>query len=206
MKRLVIFIYLVLCGTFLSHSQDTKFLSEFTFGNRSIGYQHYIGYNLSKEWSINNVTLFDTEYNNDNNNMFFIRNMLSYVINKSFKANVAFGVKNPGGFNTITLQYALNTQNFSLNYNIGTTYQNGFTLEQSLIIDYSKRINTSYEFFTRLFTVMNTNLKYLDRGIQQLRIGITKEGLQISLAINLDQFKKAEKTLKNFGIAIKYNF
>lgn len=206
MKRLAFFIYFALFGIFLLQSQNTRFSPELMFGNRSVAYQNYIGYELSKKWSINNITLFDTEYNNDRNNIFFIRNMLSYSINKSFKANIAFGVKNPGGFNTLTLQYNLNTQNFSLNYNIGTTYQNGFTLEQSLILNYSKRINTYYEFFTRLFTVMNTNLKYLDRGIQQLRIGIKKETLHVSLAINLDQFKKAEKTLENFGIAFKYNF
>ena len=206
MKRLVIFIFFIVLGTFLSYSQNTKFSSEFTFGNRSIAYQHYVRYDLSKKWSLNNITLYDTEYNSDSNNIFFVRNMLSYSLNKSFKTNIAFGVKNPGAFTTATVQYVLSTKQFKLNYNVGTTYQNGFTLEQSLILNYSKHINAPNEFFIRLFTVVNTNLKYLNRSIQQLRIGIKKEDLLVGLAINLDQFKKAKKTLENFGIAFKYNF
>ncbi len=206
MKKAILLIQLIVIGTFYSYAQNTKFFPEITLGNRAVSYQHFVDYNFSESWSINNVTLFDTEYNNEDNNIFFIRNMLSYSPNKSFKTNVAFGVKNPGSFISVTTQYLLSFSNFKAAYAVGSTYQDGFTLEQSLSLYYSKPITESIEIFSSFFTVFNTNLKYLDRGIQQIRVGLKKEAFQLSMAFNFDQFKKAEKTLENYGIAFKYNF
>ncbi|MGW9684854.1 hypothetical protein [Flagellimonas sp. 2504JD1-5] len=206
MKRTILLIQFTILSIFSSFSQDTKFTPEVTFGNRAVSYQHLMDYSLSENWSVNNVTLFDTEYGNEDNNIFFVRNTLSYSLSQSFKTNIAFGVKNPGGFLTGTAQYSLNTPSFKATYVVGSTYQNGFTLEQSLSFQYTRPINEGTEFFTSLFTVFNTDLKYLDRGIQQIRVGIKKAGFQAGLAFNLDQFKKAEKTLENFGFALKYNY
>jgi len=206
MRQAILIIQFILVGTFNVHGQSTRFNTEITFGDRAISYQHFVAYQLSEKWSINNVTLFDTEYENDDNNVFFIRNMVSRSVGKSFKTNVAFGVKNPGSFVTATAQYSLNTPQFTGTYVLGSTYQNGFTLEQSLSFQYTMPITKTTDFYMSLFTVFNTNLKYLERGIQQIRIGIKKENIQLGLALNFDQFKKAQKTLENFGIACKYNF
>lgn len=206
MLRVFTVLIILLLGTQLISSQNLGFSPEITMGNRSTAYQHFIGYKINDYWSINNVTLYDTEYNNDDNNIFFVRNMVSYTVTKAIKTNFAFGVKNPGGFLTTTFQYQLNKPRFKVTYNVGSTYQNGFTLEQSLNLYYAVPISESTNLFTSLFTVFNTNLKYLDRGIQQFRIGIKKGRFQTGIAINLDQFEKAEKTLENFGISVKYNF
>ena len=60
--------------------------------------------------------------------------------------------------------------------------------------------------YINLFAVVNTDLKQLDRGIQQLRVGIKKQQLIMGGAFNFDHFTKTEKTLENFGVFAKYNF
>lgn len=205
MFRLIILISFITFWIQTLSSQSVSFSPEMIVGNRSTSYQHYIGYKFNTSWSINNVSLFDTEYTNINN-IFFIRNMLSYNLNKHFKANASIGIKNPGAFASLTSQYEYIASNFKLSYAIGSTYQNGFTLEQTLMMNYTPNLTKKLQAYLNLFAVVNTNLKALDRGIQQLRIGIKKEQLITGMAINLDQFTKAEKTLENFGVFIKFNF
>lgn len=205
MLRFVCFLFYITFGHLTLTAQSANFSPEMVTGNRSYSYQHFIVYQINNKWSFNNVSLFDTEYNNDKNNIFFIRNMLSYNLNKHFKVNIALGIKNPGAFTTLTANYQYTSSSFRLDYTFGSTYQNGFTLEQSLILNYTPRLNQNLYGYLNLFAVVNMNLEELDRGIQQLRFGIKKEKLITGIAINLDQFTKAEKTLENFGIFIKYN-
>lgn len=202
--NLIIILFTVLCDLY-SFSQTPHYTPEITFGNRSISFQHFIKYDINKDWSLNNVTLFDSEYENKINDIFFIRNMLSYSINKSFKSNIAFGIKNPGSFLTSTVQYVYQSPRIKLSYHLGATFQKDFTLEQSINLYLSKQINKSSELFMSVFAVLNTNFKSLGRRIQQFRIGKKKKQFQISLAINLDQFNKSKRSLENYGIAIKFN-
>lgn len=205
MLPLLNLLVFIIFGTIISNAQTTGFSPEIVIGNRSVAYQHFIDYSFNDTWSINNVSLFDTEHKNDKNNIFFIRNMLSYKWNKSLKINVAFGIKNPGAFATLSSQYQYTKSNFKISYAIGGTYQNGFTLEQVLSMNYTPKLIKTIQAYANLFVVVNTTLKELDRGIQQLRLGIKKESFIIGIAVNLDQFTKAKKTLENFGIFIKYN-
>ncbi|MFD2824660.1 hypothetical protein ACFS5M_13340 [Lacinutrix iliipiscaria] len=206
MLRFIFLLFFFTIGAFTSNAQNVSFSPEILVGNRSSAYQHFIEYTFKSSWSINNISLFDTEHTNDKNNIFFIRNMLSYNLNSNFKVNAAIGVKNPGAFATLTSQYQYVSSSFKLSYVIGSTYQDGFTLEQTLILNYTPKLNKTIQGYINLFAVANTNLKVLDRGIQQLRLGIKKEKLITGIAANLDQFNKAEKTLENFGVFIKYNF
>ena len=189
-----------------SHAQALNYTPEVVAGNRSTAYQHFIGYHFNDTWSINNLTLFDTEYNDGNNNIFFIRNTLSYSLNHNIKANVAFGIKNPGSFATISAKYDFSFQDFKFSYTIGTTYQNGLTLEQTLILNYTPKLAANIEAYINLFAVVATDLKILNRGIQQFRLGIKKRQLITGLAMNLDQFTESKKTLENSGLFLKYNF
>jgi hypothetical protein len=206
MFRILNILFLTIFGSHLLAAQSINFLPEMVLGNRSLSYQHFIGYNINNSWSVNNITLFDSEYIDDKNNIFFIRNMLSYNLNEHFKANVAIGIKNPGAFATLTSQYQYISSRFKLSYSIGSTYQNGFTLEQTLVMNYTPNLTEKIQAYVNLFAVLNTNLKVLDRGIQQLRIGTKKENFITGIAINFDQFTKAEKTLENFGLFLKCNF
>lgn len=206
MLRLTYFLLFSTFGTLTLLGQSVSFSPEMVVGNRSTSYQHFIGYKINDRLSLNNVSLFDTEYGNDKNNIFFIRNMLSFNLNKHFTANIALGIKNPGSFTTLTTHYQYASSSFKFNYAIGSTYQNGFTLEQTISMNYTPSLSKNIRGYINLFVVVNTNLKVLDRGIQQLRLGIKKEKLITGIAVNIDQFTKAEKTLENFGIFIKYNF
>lgn len=206
MLRYIYFLFFTAFGSSSLAAQSISFSPEMFVGNRSIGYQHIIGYSFNNLWSINNIALFDAEYYDDKNNIFFHRNMLSYSLNKHFKANVAVGVKNPGAFATLNSQYQYVSSSLKLSYALGSTYQNGFTLEQTLVMNYSPSLTKNIQAYINLFVVVNTNLKVLDRGIQQLRIGIKKENLITGIAVSFDQFTKAEKKLENFGIFLKYNF
>jgi len=206
MLRFINLLVYIMFGTLVSNAQRSSFSQEILIGNRSTAYQHIIKYSFNDVWSINNISLFDTEYSDDKSNIFFIRNMLSYKLNNHFKFNVAFGIKNPGVFATLTSQYQYTISNFKLSYTVGSTYQKGFTLEQNLSLNYTPKLSKSIQGYINLFVVVNTNLKVLDRGIEQLRIGMKKDKFIIGLAVNLDQFTKAEKTLENFGTFIKYNF
>ena len=206
MLRFISLSITTIFAALVSNAQSVGFSPEMVLGHRSLSYQHFVSYSFSEKWSVNNVSYFDTEYNNETNDIFFIRNMLSYSFNKHFKANAAIGVKNPGAFATITSQYQYSASSFKINYAIGSTYQNGFTLEQTLILNYTPALSSSIKAYLNLFVVVNTDLKILNRGIQQLRIGLKKEKFITGIAVNLDQFTKAEKTLNNYGLFIKYNF
>lgn len=187
------------------NAQSVDFYPEVVFGHRSLSYQNFVSYSFDKKWSVNNTSIYDTEYNNDTNNIFFIRNMLSYQLIPHFKINVAIGVKNPGAFVTMASQYQYKAASFNVSYAIGSTYQNGFTLEQTLILNYTPPLSKSIKAYLNLFAVVNTDLKILNRGIQQLRVGLKKEKLITGMAVNLDQFTEAKKTFTNSGIFIKYN-
>ncbi|WP_417197461.1 hypothetical protein [Bizionia sp.] len=206
MLRLINLLVFILFGILVSNAQSVRFSPEMIVGNRSTGYQHFIGYKINDTWSINNISLFDLEHTNNKNNIFFIRNMLSYTLNKHFKANVSIGVKNPGKFTTLSSQYQYVTSKLKINYSIGSTYQNGFTLEQSFLLNYTPTLSKNIQGYINLSAVLSTNFKVLNRGIQQLRFGIKKEKLITGMSVNLDQFIKAEKTLENFGVFTKYNF
>ncbi|OUR90944.1 hypothetical protein A9Q87_13510 [Flavobacteriales bacterium 34_180_T64] len=206
MLRFISLSITLIFAALASKAQNVGFSPEMVLGHRSLSYQHFVSHSFNEKWSVNNVSYFDTEYNNETNVIFFIRNMLSYSFNKHFKVNAAIGVKNPGAFATITSQYQYSASSYKISYAIGSTHQNGFTLEQTLILNYTPALNTSIKAYLNLFVVVNTNLKILNRGIQQLRIGLKKEKFITGIAINLDQFTKAEKTLENYGIFIKKTF
>ena len=204
--RLIITITLSLLFFSTINGQKLSFSPEFVFGNRSGAYQHFIKSDLSEKWSLNNVTLFDTEHKGDDNNIFFIRNTLVYKLNRSYQLNAATGVKNPGAFGTVSAQYKFTKQAFHISYSIGATYQNDLTLEQSISINYSPQIASNTRLYLNLFVVSNTDFSTLRRGIQQLRLGINKNKLKTGVALNFDQFNNSSKTLSNYGIFIKLNY
>ncbi len=206
MSRFIIVLIFKVLITIPLNAQDLLVTSEIVSGNRSVAYQHLIDHTFNKSWSVNNITLFDTEYANDDNTIYFIRNMVSLKLPKSFKINAAFGIKNPGAFVTFTAQYQFRHSTFKMSYAIGSTYQNGLTLEQTLLLNYTPRLSKTMEGYVNLFVVVNTNLKVLDRSLQQLRLGVKQNTLTTGIAVNLDQFTNAVKTLENYGVFIKYNF
>ncbi|MFC4720820.1 hypothetical protein ACFO5O_00695 [Geojedonia litorea] len=186
-------------------SQELSYHPEILSGHRSFSYQHKIEFSVNPSLKLNNITLFDTEYNNDDNNLYFIRNSISYEFFKNIKVVGAFGIKNPGSFVTSALQYNYKKKNYMFMYSVGTTYQNGFTIEQNFGFEFKPKINMDMYGLLKLQVISNTSKKEYVRGIQQLRIGVIKNNLQFGFAANLDQFNNASKTLANYGIFYKHN-
>lgn len=205
MKPISIVIFLFFSTSQIG-AQELSYSPEFVIGNRSVSFQHFVNVSFSENWSINNLVLIDSEYENDENNIFFIRNSLGYKLSDLIQLNGGVGLKNPGAFMTGNVQFSLKNNSLNINYSVGSTYQEGFTLEQNLFLKYTPIISGSFRPFLKLFIVMNTNFKSIDRSLQQFRLGIEKDLASFGFATNLDQFNNGSKTLENFGVFVKYNF
>lgn len=186
--------------------QELSFAPDVVFGNRSLTYKHLIKYSVNPKLSVDNLTLFDTEYDNDGNNIYFIRNTISYALTKNIRANTAIGIKNPGAFGTISLSFTSQSPQFKFTYSAGSTYQDGFSFEQTIVASYLPSFGNDHQGYINLLATGNINANGYARGLQQLKIGVRKKQLITGLAINLDQFNNARKTLSNKGIFLKYNF
>lgn len=200
---LLILIYLTALSV---TGQELNFSPDLVFGNRSVTYKHLIKYSINSKLSVDNLTLFDTEYEEDSNNIYFVRNNFSYHFNNKIKLNTAIGIKNPGAFCTMSLGFLSKTTNFSFAYTAGSTYQKGFSFEQSLNLSYTPDLSSYYEGYINLLATANINGNGYIRGLQQFKIGIRKKQLITGLAVNLDQFNNARKKLQNMGVFLKYNF
>ncbi|MGJ1418922.1 hypothetical protein ACR79T_04795 [Sphingobacterium spiritivorum] len=204
-KRITLTLILS-CAEFILFAQQPVYSPEILFGNRALSYTHQISYRFSPDLKLDNLTLFDTEYGDKKNDIFFIRNSLSYSLHKNISVSTAVGLKNPGIFTSVSAQYQLLLGNFSLSYAAGTTYQKGITLEQSLNALYTPVITPVIHGYFKIQAVANINTEEYQRGFQQLRTGVEINGNIYGLAFNLDQFNNSHKTLKNTGIFLKHNF
>lgn len=187
-------------------AQKTTYTPEMVTGYRSLMYQHGINHFFSKKLRFNNLVVYDTEYRSDKNNIFFIRNALSLTLSQPLSLFTAIGIKNPGSFATIALQYQYQTGPLRFLYAAGATYQSGLTLEQSLILEYNPLLQPGTNAYFRLQAIANTDFTQYQRGIQQFRAGIQQETIQYGVAVNLDQFNNGARQLENAGIFIRYLF
>lgn len=139
---LLILIYLTALNV---SGQELSFSPDLVLGNRSFTYKHLTKYSINSKLSVDNITLFDTEYEEDFNNLYFIRNNFSYHFNEKLNLNTAIGIKNPGAFYTISLGFSSKATNFSFAYMAGSTYQKGFSFEQSLNLSYTPELNSYHK-------------------------------------------------------------
>lgn len=188
------------------NAQKLSYTPDLVLGHRSYTYMHNVNYQLNDHLKLNNLTLFDTEYTEDKDNIFFIRNTLSYSVTKKVSINTAFGVKNPGAFFTVSAQYKIVQPSYSFSYSIGTTYQKGFSLEQSLSFEYFPVLKEGLQGYFSLMAIGNLDDSGYPRGLQFLRLGVKQDKMMYGIASNFDQFNNGKKTLENIGAFVKYNF
>ncbi len=187
-------------------AQQLTYVPDIVIGHRSSTYLHNVNYQFNSKIRVNNLTLFDTEYKEYKNNIFFIRNTLSYNIPKKISLNAEKKKKNPGSFFTISAQYRMLKPTYSFAYSIGTTYQKGFTLEQSISIEYYPTLTENLQLYFNFLAIANVNLEEYQRGLQFIRLGLKEKKVSYGLFLNLDQFNNNIKTLENAGTFIKYQF
>ncbi|TLX25365.1 hypothetical protein FE904_12165 [Chryseobacterium indologenes] len=187
-------------------AQKISYTPDIVVGHRSYTYLHHINYQLNDRLKLNNLTLFDTEYTKDKENIFFIRNTLAYNLSKRFIVNAAFGMKNPGAFFSAYLQYKITHPTYSFSYSVGTTYQKEFSLEQSVSFEYTPYLKENLQGYFSVLAIGNLDHSGYPRGLQFVRLGIKQDKMMYGLASNFDQFNNGKKTLENIGAFVKYNF
>lgn len=186
-------------------AQKFSFTPEGMVGNRSYFYTHTFNYQISDKVKLQNLILFDTEYDNDKHNILFMRNTLAYQFSKYFSLNTSIGIKNPGKFASMLVQYQVVGKEMLFSYSVGTTYQAGFTLEQSILFEYTPSITDKVKGIFRVSAVGNVNAQEYTRGFQHIRLGVKYEQYSFGLATNLEQFNNSWKHLENYGVFAKVN-
>ncbi|MGG7467513.1 hypothetical protein ACVVIH_01345 [Chryseobacterium arthrosphaerae] len=188
------------------NAQKLSYTPDLVLGNRSYTYMHTINYQLNDRLKLSNLTLFDTEYTRDRENIFFIRNTFAYNLSKKLSVNAAFGMKNPGAFFSAYVQYKITRSTYSLSYAIGTTYQKGFSLEQSVSLEYTPYLKENLQGYFSILAIGNIDNSGYPRGLQLIRLGVKQNKMMYGVATNFDQFNNGKKTLENIGAFVKYNF
>ncbi len=150
--------------------------------------------------------MFDTEYTKDKENIFFIRNTISYSLTKKISFHAGFGMKNPGAFFTAFAQYRIVKPVYSFSYSVGATYQKGFTLEQSISAEYAPYIADDLQAYLMFWRLLILTLTAIKEDYNFFRLGLKQKKLSYGIAINLDQWNNAKKTLENVGVFTKYSF
>ncbi|MFD2556827.1 hypothetical protein [Sphingobacterium tabacisoli] len=204
--KIRLLLIMIALMTLKTNGQKLSYTPDLLLGNRSYAYMHNINYHFNSYLKINNLILFDTEYAHDKENIFFIRNTLSYSISRKISFNAAVGVKNPGKFFGLFAQYRTIGSDYSLSYSMGTTYQRTFTLEQSIAFEYTPSIIERLDGYFHVLAIVNLEPGNYQRGVQQVQLGLKQQRLNYGLALNLDQWNNNEKQLYNTGIFIKHNF
>jgi hypothetical protein len=203
--KLIVIMALAAVSTQLN-AQKLSYTPDLVLGHRSYTYMHNVNYQINERLKLNNLTLFDTEYTRDQDNIFFIRNTLTYSFTKKISLNGAFGVKNPGAFFSLYAQYRMVQPSYSFSYSIGATYQKGFSLEQSVSFEYTPQLRENLKGYFSVLAIGNLgNTGYL-RGLQFIRLGVKQDKMMYGIASNFDQFNNSKKTLENIGAFVKYNF
>jgi len=203
--KLIVIMALAAVSTQLN-AQKLSYTPDLVLGHRSYTYMHNVNYQINERLKLNNLTLFDTEYTRDQDNIFFIRNTLTYSFTKKISLNGAFGVKNPGAFFSLYAQYRMVQPSYSFSYSIGATYQKGFSLEQSISFEYIPQLRENLKGYFSVLAIGNLDNKGYPRGLQFIRLGVKQDKMMYGIASNFDQFNNSKKTLENIGAFVKYNF
>jgi hypothetical protein len=203
MSKMKILLLVLFTPIFL-HAQKLQFSSDLLAGHRSTTSLHQAGVKFNSSLSLLHLGLLDVEYKEKPNNIYFIRTMLSYGISKYFAVQVGMGLKNPGNFSSLLLNYRYSNPYLFISYSAGTTYQSSFTFEQALNVEYTPLLSKSLRGYFQVMAIGNIDNKGLQRGLQYSRAGLKKQGLIAGLGMNLDQLNYMEKCISNAGIFIKY--
>ncbi|MDR6525558.1 hypothetical protein J2787_000928 [Chryseobacterium rhizosphaerae] len=203
--KLIVIMALAAVSTQLN-AQKLSYTPDLVLGHRSYTYMHNVNYQINERLKLNNLTLFDTEYTKDQDNIFFIRNTLAYSFTKKISLNGAFGVKNPGAFFSLYAQYRMVQPSYSFSYSIGATYQKGFSLEQSISFEYTPQLKENLKGYFSVLAIGNLDNTGYPRGLQFIRLGVKQDKMMYGIASNFDQFNNSKKTLENIGAFVKYNF
>ncbi|UII31106.1 hypothetical protein LVD17_22705 [Fulvivirga ulvae] len=185
---------------------QTAFSPETIAGHRSFTYNHNLTLSLTEKIGLTNISWFDADYRNSANHIYFIRSGLSYRLEEAWRFDAGVGMKNPGSFATVSLGYQRFREVFSFSCTAGATYQAGWTMEPVLWAAWTPKLSSAQHLYLSLFVTGNIDKEAVQRGIQQVRLGLTQGQISYGLAANFDQFNDFTNTLYNLGFFLKGTF
>lgn len=206
MKTQMLLKWLLLALPVAGHAQDLRYVPDVVLGNRSFTYLHAVSQSLGGRVRQNNLTLFDTDFKQARNNIFFMRHGLSYSLGQRLAVHAAVGLKNPGAFISLYGTFRQAGKTAALTYALGGTFQQGWSLEQSLQLEYYPPLTPHVDAYLSLLAIGNVGEAGYLRGLQLMRAGVRTHRHTYGLAFNADQFDNARKKLFNAGIFIKKQF
>lgn len=186
-------------------SQRIVFLPETVVGNRSLSYQHNVFVPITNKFSFSNFSYFDIEHTGYERNLYVIRNTVSYGLSSHFQVNAIAGIKNPGAFASLNLQYTLRSPVFYLSTFVGPQYLKQFTIEHFIMVQFKAPLSFETNLFLKAQSSLYFNNKGIARGIEQVRIGVDWRKYGMGLAGNFDHWNNAETTISNLGLYFKYS-
>ncbi|WP_319480242.1 hypothetical protein [uncultured Draconibacterium sp.] len=204
-NALIIFAILHSISVLAGGESQLRFSPENFVGNRSNNYQHIVGVKISGKLRFSNFAYLDSDYSTKEN-LYNIRNTISYDLVKSWSSNLAFGLKNPGLYTTASLQHGKKYNAFSYLLRTGATYQKSWTSESFATVLYAPEISNNITAFLKASFSFSANSKGITRGIQQLRLGIKNKQLVYGWASNFDQFNYNQRALTNHGLFLRISY
>ncbi|ADQ18519.1 hypothetical protein Lbys_2857 [Leadbetterella byssophila DSM 17132] len=202
-QKMKAFFFILFIPVYMQ-AQKPQFSSDILAGHRSTTFLHQAGVKFNSSLTLSHLGLLDVEYKGKPNNIYFIRTMLTYGFTRNFAVQVGVGLKNPGNFSSLLLNYRYFKPSLSISYSAGVTYQSTFNFEQALNVEYTPVLNTALRGYFQVMAIGNLNDKGLQRGLQYSRAGLKKQGLIAGIGVNLDQFNYMQNCISNVGIFIKY--
>uniref|UniRef100_UPI003217CBD6 hypothetical protein n=1 Tax=uncultured Draconibacterium sp. TaxID=1573823 RepID=UPI003217CBD6 len=188
--------------SYATEEQKVYFSPENFLGNRSNNYQHIIRAEISNKIRFTNFAYLDSDYRKQEN-LYNIRNTVSYNILNDWSSNLAFGLKNPGFYSTSSIQFSQKHEALSYIISSGATYQKSFTSENFASIQYTPKIRNNLMLYLKSTFSINIDKKGITRGIQQFRVGVKNKQLIYGMAGNLDQFNYNQRMLANYGFFLR---
>ena len=169
-------------------------------GHRVLSYQHVLNRSLHHtRFSFFNITVFDAEYGEEPVNRYLISSLFSYRISKRIAAGIGGEIQRPGAFAIVGLQYSYASESMllvlypSVNLNGNTQYS------QLNLFEFRPILTKNLRGYLRAQVLVGTNFQTIQRGNQQLWLGLQIHGFQFGLAASFDQFNDNTITTKNYG-------
>ncbi|CAL2077349.1 conserved exported hypothetical protein [Tenacibaculum sp. 190524A05c] len=177
---------------------------ETLLGSRSFYYQHVISKNLNDSGlNFFNVSSFDANWTDNQDNHYFITGFLSQKIWKGLSIGFGGEIQGPGSFFTTGLQYSFFKKNLLVVVFPSVNLNGVMELSNFALIEYKPKINNKTSIYLRAQFLATTNFSQIFRSYQQLRAGLQLKNYQFGLAANFDQFNVPNIYKNNFGVFIR---
>lgn len=197
----IILLYTVLLLTANGFAQQPPIPVELFAGNRAFSYQHVINKSVfDDKFTFFNVVVVDAEYNTNKNSVFVIHSLLSYKLGKGFSVGIGTQIHNAGTFVIAGMEYAYISDKLMLIFAPSVNLNGKTYYEQVVIFEYRPKLNEKIRMYSRLQVLTNTNFENYNRGYQQFKFGLERNGLQFRVAATFDQFNSNTVKLENYGI------